>query len=176
MDEKAVANIVDDIERVVSDRVDDGGERLGGRRKVAEVDGIAFLALATIGDGQDQEPFVFSDLDRVEALGIRRVGEDQLIGGLRRADAVIEHLMIDVLLGKVFARVARGVATVEEPIAGPCRTRHLDPLDHVGERLLRRHIEHSVLEPVRSPFGKTIDRTPAVVRHREDAQLRGAVW
>src|SRR5678816_4784920 len=67
------------------------------------------------------------------------------------------------------------IATVIETITCPRCARHFHPFEMVRLRLLRSHVHHVILLPVRPTFRNTIHRHLAVFRRREDAQTRRAI-
>ena len=101
-------------------------------------DGVALLARAAVGDVENGEALVFGRLERVEPLRVLGVLVDELVLRLRRADAMVKDLVVLVDRRELLALLRLRVAAVVEAVAAPRDTRHLDPLDLVGERLARR--------------------------------------
>ena len=104
----------------------------------------------------------------VEALRVGRVLEHQLVGRLRRADPVEVDLVVLVRRRQLVALLGRRVAAVEEAVAAPRRARHLDPLELVGQRLLRGDLHHAVFLPVRA--GSARRRTTAYLPSFDSAK------
>ncbi len=94
--EQLVANVVDDVIRIVVDDRDNRPERGLALRQVADVQSVAVLPFSAFRNREDREPFVLGRLDDVETLGIRRVLIDQNVLGLRSAHLVEIHLVVFV--------------------------------------------------------------------------------
>ena len=84
--EQVTADVVDDDERVVLDRGNEGLESRRPRRcgsclglQIGNIQRVAILALAAIGHRENRETFVLGRLQRVKALRILRILEHQHI-------------------------------------------------------------------------------------------------
>src|SRR5262249_10021468 len=98
-DQGFIAKVVDYGGGVVGDIGDNRRKVFFFFGQVAEINGVAALALALIGDFQDRETLVVSGVYVFEAVGIFLVLVNEFVGGLRRA----ENVVIDAL-GVVFRR------------------------------------------------------------------------
>ena len=113
-DEQLVADVVDDVVRIVADLGDHGCEIARAGREVAHVERVAVLAFAALRHVENGEALVLGRVDNVEALRIGRVLEDERVGCLPRAELVEEHLMILVDRRLLVPRGRLGVAAVVE--------------------------------------------------------------
>jgi len=88
----------------------------------------------------------------------------QPVLGLRRADAVVEHLLVDVQVLKCLARFGFVEATVIETLAvlGPRRAAEFDPLEFVVQQLSCRFIP--------CPSRQTYHGCPCTVLPQEETQ------
>ena len=175
LDEKRIAHVADDLVGVVADLGDDGLPRLVGGIQVAVVHRVAILALAALGDVQDREPFVFGRGHGVEALRVAHVLERELVGRLRRADAVVVHLVVIVRRRQLLAPGRLAVAAVEEPVVLPGDVGDLDPFQFVGQRLPARDVHDVAVVPVRSAGGLAVGGISGGFRQRQGGELRGAL-
>src|SRR5262249_12781801 len=170
-----IAKVVDYVEGVVGDIGDNRRKVFFFFGQVAEINGVAALALALIGDFQDRETLVVSGVYVFEAVGIFLVLVNEFVGGLRRA----ENVVIDAL-GVVFRRelVAgyRGFeGAIEKAVAGPGIAGELDPFQIVSDDFPCSDFNDVRFLPVRASNGDAVRGIAAVAGNIEGDEARGAV-
>ena len=90
---------------------------------------------------------------------------DQLVGGLRRAQAVVVELLVEVGLLQRAPLAGLVVAAVEEAlvVVGPGGLRELDPVQGVRQVAAGVDVAHPPLLPVRAPRGEAVGEQLAVL-------------
>ena len=109
----------------------------------------------------------------LKRCGLAGVLVDLPVLRLRRADLVEVDAVVFVdrgLLGLALAGL--GIAAVVEAVLLPGDAGDLDPVERVGQRLLRRQLHHLVLLPVGAALGDAVDGVLRVRRRRERRQPR----
>ena len=119
VEQKLVADIVDEPEAVVANLRDDRLEGGVGAREVAIEERVALLAFPAVGDRQDAVALILGDLQHMKTLRIGRVFICQHVLGLWRADLVVVDAMVLVLRGELFAFFRCGITAVVKPGPSP---------------------------------------------------------
>ena len=174
-DQEFFAQIVHHHKGVVADFSNDLRKRLLLLGEVAEIQRIAALPLAPVGNRENGKPLVVGRRHRLKALRILLVFVNQFIGGLFRAKNVEVDLLKLVLRRKFVPRLRRVEPAVEESISRPAKAREFDPFQIVRENLPRGDLDHVPFLPVRSANGNSVRGVAAILGNVKRAQTRSPI-
>ena len=139
-------------------------------QQVARVDAV--LVVGPLPRSQDEIAAVLAHR-RAESPGrLVRPLVDQHVGGLRRADAMVIDLLIEVQRLERLPRLRLGIAAIEEAAAvvRPRGAAELRPLELVGQDRARGDFHQPPDVPVRTRFRDRIGDVAAVVAERRPAE------
>ena len=129
-------------------------------------------------DRDHQVAAVFGNLAFVLPLGMLGPIVDQHVGRLRRADAMVEELVVEVQRLELGAGLGLLVAAVEEALAvlGPGGVGELGPLQLVGQLPAGGDFQDVPDRPVAAGLGAAVGQVLAVVAEAHLAQRDRAVF
>ena len=167
--------VVSDDRPLVRKRADDLARLRGWIAEIADEEQV--LRIGAFVDRDDEVASVLRDAC-AEAPG-RVLGprEDERVLPLRRAEAVVADLVVEVERLELLARLRLGEAAVEEAllVLRPRCAGELRPADLVGQDRARRDIHHAPAGPVGSGLALREGKQVARIGERHASERDGAV-